>query len=116
MDDKGKVISIRTRQAVPPVMPAPTEEADVPDQIQVFDADTVASLESFAEETRAGRYSGCLVLCWDHQQRRYVSELVLPEDDRPDITASILLAHMEVHKQALTDIIASELAELDHEQ
>lgn len=103
----GKVISITTREEIPPV-----ECPEVISEERLdYDLDTALAFQEFAEETRAGRYTGCLILGWDAKEMKFISEMILPENERPDISASMMLGHLGTVKLALADIVNAELME-----
>lgn len=104
----GKVISITTREeiepAINPYVPVEEKQDD-------YDVDTALAFQEFAKEAREGRYTGCLILGWDAKEMKFISELILPENERPDVSATMMLGYLETVKLALADIVTTEQME-----
>jgi len=104
----GKVISITTREEI---SPATNPDVSVEEERGDYDVDTALAFQEFAKEAREGRYTGCLILGWDAKEMKFISELILPEDDRPDVSAMMMLGYLETVRLALADIATTEQME-----
>lgn len=105
-DNKPKVISFATRRAVD------TAEPEVVEEGPEIDEDSVRIATEFKEAVEQGRYQSAFVVGWDSEQKCFFSDMILPKDDHPDLSASKLMAYLECVKLELLGIVKGQIITL----
>lgn len=108
-EENAKVISFATRRVVEEAAKEPeAEEVKLP----AYDEDSFKVATDFLEAVQEGRYKSAFVVGWDEESKSFFSDMVLPKDDHPDLSASKLLAYLECVKLELLSIIKNQIITL----
>jgi hypothetical protein len=108
-----KIISLRTRKPVEQPQAAPPEpivQAGLPDDVHV-DQDTLSQVSEFMSHVISGQLSGCVLIGWDRNEKRFFTSTVMPEDDHVDNSAFKFIGALEATKAWLLKVADEAMVE-----